>query len=107
MEFSKHNFKNPNSEMIQGFLENLERLDIGLKKILAQELKEGNRIGSVSRRWPQEHSTIVELTNRMRLDYKLSGGVFYNHLNDPHYWIHEYTTFDGKDTSRCDILVSR
>ncbi len=107
MEIVPEHFKGVGEHLIQGFIELAIKLDPRLMKLLEAELDSGNFICSVSSGWPSKNGVIIQLTNKINLNYELESGVNYKHVNDPHYWIHEFTTFNGSNSDSYDLLICR
>lgn len=105
MKIEAKHFKAVGEHLIQDFIELASKLDSRLMKLLEAELDSGNFICSVSSGWPSKNGVIIQLTNKMNLNYELEGGVNYKHVNDPHYWIHEFTTFNGDNSESYDLLI--
>jgi len=105
MNVSHQDFKGISQSLIPECILLLEKLDQRLVDILKLELLDGNKIGCVSSGWPSKNGIIVEMIGRMNLKRDLPDGVYYNHTNDPHYWMHEYTTFNGVDSDQYDLIV--
>ncbi len=66
-----------------------------LRALLAAELAAGNTIREVGRDFPRPGSVLVRLTGRLRAKpTSLPAGVRHTPLNDPHWWMDEYTAGD-------------
>jgi len=105
MDVSHEDFKGISQSLIPECINLVKNLDGRLADILRLELLNGNKIGYVSGGWPSKNGIIVEMVGRMNLKHDLPDGVYYNHINDPHYWMHEYTTFNGSNLDKYDLIV--
>jgi hypothetical protein len=67
-----------------------------LAGILAAEVAAGNRVGEVSRGWPEPASIVVGLTQPFRAVLPgLPAGVVLREVNDTHWWKAEYHHADS------------
>ena len=106
MDYFPDHFLVPDSRFFARYDELLKLLDLRLQKILESELNKGNKIVEVSKGWPGQNSIIVQLANALQVDHILEQGIVYRYTNDPHYWIHEYSTDDSNGSENVDLLVS-
>jgi hypothetical protein len=104
-KYSESDFHGLSSEFIKESIVLLIDLDESLVKILTNELASGNKIGHVSKGWPSKNGILVQLIGKMNLKVSLPDNVQYKHVNDPHYWIHEFTTYNGSNQEDHDILI--
>jgi hypothetical protein len=105
MEIETKHFKGVGEHLIQGFIEIANKLDPRLMKLLEAELYSGNQICSATSGWPSKNGVIIQLVHKINLKYELENGVNYKHVNDPHYWIHEFSTFNGDNSVSYDLLI--
>lgn len=94
MELDYKNFSgNRLPKEIFEMLELVDSLYDPLKEILFHELDQGNKISGVDMGFPSEDSIIVQLTETFGKKYIIEG-VEFKELNDPHYWMLEYSFGD-------------
>jgi hypothetical protein len=70
----------------------LERLHPALRAILAAERAAGNEVRETAVGWPDADSVFVRLKRPFRAHAALPEGVRFAELNDPHWWMAEYST---------------
>jgi len=63
-------------------------------QLLCDELSKGNLIDKVTTGWPKDTSIVVPMSERLTIRFWKPKGITYRKLNDPHYWIHEYSVDD-------------
>lgn len=108
MKIIQHHFSNMAVNLLDQALMDVKTLDKRLMPLLIKELELGNKITSVSLGWPTKNSSMVQMKYKLQVDHSVENGVRYVHRNDPHYWIHEYTTFSGNesDSGSDDAIIS-
>lgn len=94
MELDYKNFSgNRLPKEIFEMIELVDELYDPLKEILAKELGQGNKISGVDKGFSSEDSIIVQLSEPFSKKYEIDG-VEFKELNDPHYWMLEYSFGD-------------
>lgn len=74
-----------------------------LRRRLKRELFAGNRVAETWRDWPRLGCTVILLAKPFCIKTgKLSEGVVFRHVGDPHYWLAEYD-----DTKNNMMLLCR
>ena len=98
-------FKGLSAPLVEDAIELLTNLDERLLVLLEKELAAGNKIARVSKGWPSKDGLLVQMSGKVKLDVNLPEGVQYEFRNDPHYWIHEFTTYNGLNQANHDMLI--
>lgn len=94
MELDYKNFSgNRLPKEIFSMIELVDRIYDRLKEILFNELEQGNKISGMDKGFPSENSIIVQLSEPFSKKYEIEG-VEFKELNDPHYWMLEYSFGD-------------
>ena len=104
-EYLESNFKGLSVELIAQYIALLANLDESLTTILLSELSAGNKIKHVNKGWPSKNGIMVQMAGKMDLNMALPKTVQYKHINDPHYWMHQFTTYNGSNQKNHDLLI--
>ena len=95
MIIDKKHFTSRSLNIENTYISDISKLNTKLKRLLCDELSKGNLIDNVTTGWPKDTSIVVSMSKRLTIKFWKPKGVTYRKLNDPRYWVHEYS--DGED----------